>query len=316
MRRSYCVQGEYNLRVLRNFFFLIALSSLILASCSLTPNTPEVTDLPSLIPSATVPPLPTVTPWATKTPQPTKTATPTPLACWGQGGTLVEDRVPSTLLPDPVQVLVYLPPCYHELTTMDYPSVYLLHGQTFDQTQWVKLGFTATADAWAASGIEQPFLIVMPLIADWTGPQDYPFGQAVVEEVIPYIQEHYRVRPEREWRKVGGISRGGSWALHLGLKYWDQFSAVGGHSAPVFYDDAPRVPSWLDAIPLDLAPGIYLDYAESDQSAIRRSANDLMEELDEREIPYIFLTGPGIHNETYWASQVEDYFAFYLSTWE
>ena len=302
--------------MLRFCFFLIALISLMLTGCSLTPNTPEATALPSLSPSVTVPPLPTITPWSTKTPLPTKTATPTPLACWGQGGTLVEDRVPSSLLPDPVQVLVYLPPCYQELTTTDYPSVYLFHGQTFDQTQWVNLGFTALADAWAAAGTEQPFVIVMPLIEVWAGPLDHPFGQAVVEEVIPYIQEHYRVRPEREWRKVGGISRGGSWALHLGLKYWEFFSAFGGHSAPVFYDDAPRVPRWLDAIPPDQAPMIYLDYAESDQSAIRRSANDLMEELDERGIPYLFSTTPGIHDETYWASQLADYFAFYLSDWE
>ena len=301
--------------MLRKLIFLLAIS-ILLSSCSLAPRIEEPPVIPSLTSSATVPPLPTVTPWSTKTPRPTKTATPTPLACWSQGGSLVADSVPSRLLPDPVAVLIYLPPCFAELTELDFPTLYLLHGQSFDQAQWVRLGFTAMADAWAASGNQPPFLIVMPRIDAWDEPLDYPFGQAVVEEVIPYIEEHYRGRPEREWRKVGGISRGASWAVHLGIKYWETFSAFGGHSPPVFYDDAPSIPYWLDAIPPEQMPSIYLDYAISDQSAIRRSANDLMEELDKRGIPYTFSTAPGAHNEAYWSSQMEDYFHFYLQGWQ
>jgi len=302
--------------VLRFRLFLIILAGLLLSGCSLTPALPESPAAASLTPSVTVPPLPTTTPWATKTPRPTKTATPTPLACWSQGGTLTEDTAPSSLLADPVQVLVYLPPCYETLPEMNYPALYLFHGQTFDPTQWVNLGFIDLVNDLAASGSSQPFVIVMPLVEDWGGPQDIPFGQALVEEVIPYIQDHYRVRPEREWRKVGGISRGGSWALHLGMKYWDLFSALGGHSAPVFYDDAPFVPGWLDAIPEGQWPAIYLDYAESDQSAIRRSTGDLMAALDESGIPYVFSTSPGIHDEVYWAAKMGEYFNFYIEGWQ
>jgi enterochelin esterase-like enzyme len=290
--------------------WIIPLALLILlAGCSLVPPTPELPLAPAdptLTASPTVPPLPTVTPWSTKTP------TPTPLACWVEGGTLTADTVPTTLLKNPVEMLVYLPPCYADLPETDYPVIYLIHGQSFDQTQWGRLGFTALMDAYLSSGFSTPYIIVMPYVADWGGPDSVPFGRAMIEEVIPYIEAHYRARPEREWRKVGGISRGASWALHLGLKYWDQFSAVGGHSAPVFYDDAPYVPGWLDAIPPGQAPAIFLDYAVSDQGPIRDSSNYLMAELDNLGIPYTFSSGPGSHTEDYWSSRMEDYFLFYV----
>ena len=115
---------------------------------------------------------------------------------------------------------------------------------------------------------------------------------------------------------MGGISRGASWALHLGLKYWQTFSAIGGHSLPIFFEDAPNLPYWLDAIPKDQMPSIYVDYAESDQSIIRRSSGEFLALLDERNIPYSFSTAPGSHVETYWASQIENYFNFYISGFE
>jgi enterochelin esterase-like enzyme len=121
--------------------------------------------------------------------------------------------------------------------------------------------------------------------------------------------------PSRVDRVVGGISRGASWALHLGLKYWETFSAFGGHSLPVFWEDAPSVNHWLDDIPSGQHPRIYVDYAQSDQKAIRKSAGWFIEQLDDKNIPYTFSTTPGTHSEDYWGGHLEDYLQFYLSEW-
>ncbi len=293
---------------MRKYLLILAI---LLTSCAQTPA-PE-SGPPTRTPTITVPPLPTLTPWSTKTPRPTPTPTPTPLACWGLGGQLIEDQVPSDLLPEPIPVSIYLPPCYDQFPEQKTPTLYLFHGQGFDQTQWPRLGITALADEWIAAGQSPPFIIVIPTINDWAGPGDSAFGQAMIEELIPYIEANYRARPDRASRQVGGISRGASWALHLGLTEWETFSAFGCHSLPVFYEDALNLPYWLEAIPADQMPAIYVDYAESDQSAIRRSARQFLDLLDVRSIPYTFTTAPGTHDESYWASQMESYLHFYVS---
>ena len=291
-------------------FFLIVLLSACGQATNPTPGPPTLT------PTITVPPLPSLTPWSTKTPRPTRTPTPTPLACWGMGSQMVEDQVPSDLLPESIPVLIYLPPCYDQFPESNYPALYLFHGQGFDQTQWPRLGITALADERIVAGTAPSFIIVMPTISDWDGPLDSTFGQAVIEELIPYIEANYHANSDRASRQVGGISRGASWALHLGLNEWETFSAMGLHSLPVFYEDAPNLPYWLDAIPTNQMPAIYVDFAESDQSAIRRSARQFLDLLDEREIPYTFTTAPGTHVESYWASQMDSYLQFYVSNWE
>ncbi|MGD2026171.1 MAG: alpha/beta hydrolase-fold protein [Anaerolineales bacterium] len=301
--------------------FLMILS-ILLAGCQLlNPALPTQPLPPTRTSTVTVPPIPTLTPWSTKTPTitptPTNTFTPTPTppACLKDGGTLVEDTVPTGLLREPVELLVYLPPCYAETPSAEYPALYLIHGQDFDQQQWANLGVTALADEWIGSGEEAPFLIVMPYVADWREPPVFPFGQALVEEVIPYIGEHYQAASGRDSRVVGGISRGAGWAFHLGLKYWEEFSAFGVHSLPVFFSDAPQVESWLDAIPTGRHPRIYLDYPEIEQSAIRNSTNFFINQLEERGIPYTFSTGLGRHDEAYWGAHIEDYLHFYLAGW-
>jgi enterochelin esterase-like enzyme len=274
--------------------------------------------LPAAIPatpSATVRPLPTLTPWSTKTPRPTRTPTPRPPLCWKTGGQVVEDAVASELLGTEIPLLVYLPPCYDELPDLSFPVAYLFHGQGYDQTQWLRLGLNERLDYQVAVGQSPPFILVLPGIMDWDSPTELPFARAVVEEIIPHIESRYRAQTGREDRKVGGISRGASWALHLGLNYPELFAAVGGHSLPIFYEDGPRVSGWLDAISPELMPALYLDYAASDQSAIRRSVNTLMAQLDERGIAYTFSTAPGAHDETYWGSQIELYLDFYGSDW-
>lgn len=300
------------------WMLLVTLAGLILAACG--PATPMPTSPPTLTPSATVKPIPTLTPWSTLTPSltPTATITPTPtatpLACLQDGGTLVEDAVPSEILPEAVPVLIYLPPCYDQLSS-DLPTIYLFHGQTFDQTQWVRLGITQLADEWIASGEAPPVMIVMPYVADWREPPYYPFGEAMAEEVLPYIEANYKASSLRSDRVVAGLSRGAGWAFHMGLNYWELFGAFGAHSLPVFFSDAPYAAAWLDAIPREDFPRIYLDHPDTEQDGILNSIYFFKDQLDKRDLPYTLVHAPGHHDEDYWSAHVEEYFRFYLAGW-
>ncbi len=176
-------------------------------------------------------------------------STPTPLRCWKQGGRIEQHELRSELLTLPLEFRVYLPPCYDQQPERTYPVLYLIHGQSYNDDQWDRLGADEAADALIAAEQTAPFLIVMPRDRVWSQPTEDKFGEAVVQDLLPWIDAHYRTRAERAYRAVGGLSRGAGWAVHLGFSQWEYFSAIGAHSLPVFWTDLPHLREWMELHP-------------------------------------------------------------------
>lgn len=293
--------------------------ALVLTACGSAPPAPPATPAEETPPppsGADTPlptPLPTETLPPTSTPSPTQT--PTPLACWAEGGHLEEGEFDTDLLRQPLEFIVYLPPCYDQLPDAFYPTLYMIHGQSFNQDQWVNLGAVEITDALILLDEVVPYIMVFPRVIDWSEPPEGRFGEAMIRDLLPYIDETYRTIPHRDYRAVGGLSRGASWAVHFGLNNYDLFGAWGGHSLPVFYSDAPTVQEKLDAIPPEDMPRIYVDIADGDHSSIMRSAVWFVGQLEIRHIPHEFHVFPGNHNEEYWSAHTEEYLRFYAQEW-
>jgi enterochelin esterase-like enzyme len=137
----------------------------------------------------------------------------------------------------------------------------------------------------------------------------------MIDELIPYIDAQYHTLPDREFRAVGGLSRGAAWALHLGMESWEMFGTWGAHSLPIFRKDAPLVTGWVEAIPKKSFPRIYVDLADQDLKDIWRSTEWFISLLVEKELPHQFFVFPGIHTEAYWGAHVEEYIRFYTREW-
>ncbi|MBU1869708.1 MAG: esterase family protein, partial [Candidatus Omnitrophica bacterium] len=162
-------------------------------------------------------------------------------------------------------VSVYFPPCYDETLPGGYPVLYLLHGQTFDDQMWLDLGAQAVADDLISSGAARPFLMIMPYEEYYyRQPENNKFPEALIEEIIPFIDSTFNTCAERACRALGGISRGASWAVRLGLQQWELFASVGAHSLPTFKGDLEALPDWLEQIPEGSAPRLYLDIGRFD----------------------------------------------------
>ena len=294
---------------------------------------PQVSSQPDPATSQTIQPSaePTATPTMSATPGPTNTATteptltptptstitpsPTPLACWQQGGKIVTGQIQTELLPLPLDFRVYLPPCYQQERERHYPVLYLIHGQSFNDDQWDRLGTDETVDRLVADGQVSPFMIVMPRDRVWSQPTEDMFGQAVVQALIPWIDQNYRTRTERQYRAVGGLSRGAGWALHLGFSQWELFGSIGMHSLPVFWTDLPDIKPWLDFLTPDLLPRIYMDIGEKDRPQILKSTLWFEGLLTEKGIPHEWHLYPGYHEEAYWEAHVEEYVRWYAEEW-
>jgi enterochelin esterase-like enzyme len=267
---------------------------------------------PSL--SSTQPSIPTLAP----SPGRTQAFSPSPTSelCLTRGGRTQSGlQVNTDLVSLPLELRVYTPPCYAELTDRRYPVIYLIHGQSYNDDQWDRLGIDETADRLIASGAISPVIIVMPRDRVWTQPTEDAFGQAVAEALLPWIDEAYRTIPEREFRAVGGLSRGAGWALHLGFSRWESFGVIGMHSLPVFWTDLPHIRTWLNAIPAEQLPRIYIDAPDKDRPQIAKSAAWFEGLLTELSVPHEWHLFTGYHDEAYWGSHVEDYLRWYTQNW-
>jgi enterochelin esterase-like enzyme len=209
---------------------------------------------------------------------------------------------------------VYFPPCYTNSGQDSYPVLYLLHGQTYDQTQWQKVGVQNYTDLLIQSRQTIPFLIVMPYEQfHYRPPEGNTFPQAIMDELIPWVEANLHARYQKYWRAIGGISRGASWAIHLGLQNANLFGAVGGHSLPTFNSDLKQLPDWLDNIPKNQLPRIYLDIGSRDPEV--ESAIQFEQILNKHGIPNEWHLNEGRHNEDYWGQHVQTYLDWYTQNW-
>ena len=275
-----------------------------LSACS--PSEPPV-------PTPTLrPPTSTPQPTATLTPsRPTETPTPTPLTSLTQPGRVDEGLLETTNPPQ--AYFIYLPPCYDEKTDKRYPVLYLLHGQTYTADQWIRLGAADALDNLILSGETQPFIIVFPDDRYWNLPPGAGFGQRLINDLIPYIDSTYRTLPDRNHRAIGGLSRGGGWALRLGFTRWDLFSVIGLHSPAVLQGDASQIAKWIAGIPPAYRPSLFMDIGERDQEW--RMAVAIEAQFTENGLAHEWRLYSGTHTEEYWSAHVEEYIRWYAEQW-
>jgi len=275
---------------------------LLLVACG-TQAAPQASDVPTPAapPSATETPLmakPTVTPTATQPP-----------ACLTQPGRIEQGEVDHPDLARPLPYRIYLPACAGEPGFERLPAVYLLHGLTYDDGQWDRLGAPAAADQLIAAGQAPPFLLILPW--ERTG---LDLELAVTEVLIPEIEAHYPAAAGRLNRAIGGLSRGGGWALRIGLQHPRLFGAVGLHSPAVLSPDLFYLPEWIQAIPRDAMPRLALDIGERDP--LRPEALALAEQLHAEGLRVAVTPNAGRHTESYWAEHVGEYLEWYVEPWQ
>ena len=267
------------------------------------------------IPTATVvpEPTPTIQPTATSIP-PANSATLPILKCT-DSGVVKYFEIQSDALKGKLAFNVYFPPCYGNGQQTSYPVIYLLHGQTYDETQWVRLGAPHSADQLIQEGHTQPFLMIMPLEEFYFRPvENNEFPQALIKDLLPWSEKNLNACNQASCRAIGGISRGASWALHLALQSPYLFGSVGGHSLPTFIEDMQTLPVQLKKLPHDLALRLYLDIGRSDPEV--KSAYNYEQILNQQGVLHEWHLNEGHHDEEYWSAHISEYLGWYAQNWK
>jgi S-formylglutathione hydrolase FrmB len=141
---------------------------------------------------------------------------------------------------------VYVPPGYDDGDER-YPAVYVIQGYTGHLTMWAnrtpfRQPFVETADAVFAGGA--PGCVVVYVDA-WTGyggsqfvdsPGTGRYHSYLCDEIVPWVDEHYRTLPVRESRAIAGKSSGGFGAMITPMLRPELFGALATHAGDTRYE--------------------------------------------------------------------------------
>jgi enterochelin esterase-like enzyme len=163
----------------------------------------------------------------------------------------------STALGRTRRMHVYTPPGY-ETGSGKYPVFYLLHGAGDSDDSWTSVGrANFILDNLIAAKKAAPMIVVMP--AGHTSremfrppvagqPARDEFAEDFVNDLVPYVETHYRVMSGRPNTAIAGLSMGGGQTLNISMSHLDKFAYVGVFSAGVF-SRGPRQASGAAAPP-------------------------------------------------------------------
>lgn len=237
---------------------------------------------------------------------------------------------------------IYLPPDY-ETSSRSYPVLYLLHGAGDDQTGWVQFGEVQNiTDKAIAAGTATPMIIVMPDAN--TGRRGYAnnatgtwlYEDFFFKELMPAVEKKYRIKAEKRFRAVAGLSMGGGGSFAYALHHPELFSSACPLSAATGPLDlevtkaqikrgqdstatAAQVEAYykqqsalymINNIPDDQKKAVrwYIDCGDDD---FLFEGNSLVHiAMRKKEIPHEFRIRNGGHTWTYWREALPDVLAF------
>lgn len=237
---------------------------------------------------------------------------------------------------------VYLPPDY-ETSERSYPVLYLLHGAGDDQSGWIQFGeVLQIADKAIKEGTSTAMIIVMPDAN--TGQRGYTndvkgnwrYEDFFFEEFLPFIEGKYRIRAEKRYRAVAGLSMGGGGSFYYALHRPDLFSAacpLSSSTGPLNREDTKNyikrmgrtdagqaeIDAWYEKysvtemvknLPEEGIKAVrwYIDCGDDD---FLFEGNALVHiTLRKRNIPHEYRVRDGAHNWTYWRESLPEVLRF------
>ena len=141
----------------------------------------------------------------------------------------------STTLEMQRRMHIYTPPGYDH-NNDGYPVLYLLHGGGDEDSGWSTIGRAGyIIDNLLASDAAAPMLVVMP---NGSLPDGGDFTSELMNDVIGFVEAHYRMRNDAENRAIAGLSMGGLQTTVVFSSHPDEFAYVAIWSAGLFNQPA------------------------------------------------------------------------------
>ena len=143
---------------------------------------------------------------------------------------------------------VYLPPDYDQEASRRYPTVYQIQGLTGQLDMWrnrapFRKNFPELVDELFAEGKAPPCIVVW--VDCWTSlggsqfldsPATGRYHTYLCDEIVPWIDAHYRTLPQREHRGIAGKSSGGYGAMITPMLRPDLWGGLATHAGDALFE--------------------------------------------------------------------------------
>ena len=261
---------------------------------------------------------------------------------FSQGGKVIDQlSLKSKILNSDRKYAIYLPGDY-DYSNREYPVLYLLHGGGDDHTGWVQFGeVKSIADKTNREGISTSMIIVMPDAQ--TGKKGYfndidnnwNYEDFFFQEFIPFIEKKYRIKSEKRYRAIAGLSMGGGGSFLYALRHPEMFSSscplsgdMGEISYSEFYNKNKEKYGkyrrekvfnyYSNHNALSVIQNQTIENLKSVRWYIDCGDNDFLYEgnsmvhiaLKKRGVPHEYRVRDGAHNWTYWRSALPEVLSF------
>ncbi len=248
----------------------------------------------------------------------------------------------SEILKSDRKYAIYLPPDY-ESSERSYPVLYLLHGSGDDQTGWIQFGEVLhIADQAIKQGKSTAMIIVMPdantgrkgYFNDPKG--DWNYEDFFFNELMPHVEKTYRIKGEKKYRAVAGLSMGGGGSFMYALHHPELFSSacpLSASTGPLTLEDVSRrlerrsdekytdkekesyfknhsAVELMNTMPVDKLKSVrwYIDCGDDD---FLFEGNSLVHiAMRKRDIPHEYRVRDGVHSWTYWRTSLPEVLHF------
>jgi enterochelin esterase-like enzyme/HSP20 family molecular chaperone IbpA len=219
-------------------------------------------------------------------------------------GRVEEFDFKSKLLRNSRRVYVYLPPDYKADSAQRFPTLYVHDGGEY----LTRAQLATVLDNLLHSRDIPPLIAVMldPVdrVREYWANEDY--GRFMEQELLPYIDDHYRTLAQREARGVMGASLGGLISTYLALSRPHLFSKVGGQSSAFFLEQDKIVALVRD---LNVPIAFYFDVGKYEPQFIPAHKR-LVPLLEAKDCSCFFQELAGGHNWTSWRAHLKDLLTF------
>jgi S-formylglutathione hydrolase FrmB len=143
-------------------------------------------------------------------------------------------------------LLIYLPPGYDK-TDRRYATIYVLQGWTGQVDMWrnrsaLRQNPIELFDDMFENGAPHAILVFIDCWTSWGGSQFLdspalgPYHSYFTNEIVPYVDAHFRTRADRDHRAVAGKSSGGYGAMVSAMLRPDLFGALATHAGDSLFE--------------------------------------------------------------------------------
>ena len=261
---------------------------------------------------------------------------------FSQGGKVIDQlSLKSKILDSERKYAIYLPSDY-DFSNREYPVLYLLHGAGDDHTGWVQFGeVKSIADKTNKEGLSTSMIIVMPdAQTEKRGyfndiDNNWNYEDFFFQEFIPFIEKKYRIKSEKRYRAISGLSMGGGGSFIYALRHPEMFSSacplsgnMGKLSYSEFYEtNEEKLKKYSREKVFNYysnhnALSIIQNQTDEKLKSVRWyidcGDNDFLYEgnslvhvaLKKRGIPHEYRVRDGAHNWSYWRSALPEVLSF------